>query len=218
MYRMVRLTMLYQIAAIGLLGFTACGSSPDNPAPSIESANDVPDASSHGVFIVRVLPTGEVAQVDPILAPGGASPHTHVFFGATNVTPTSRRSELLAGSTTAQDLALVAAVAIDVGEDGLDDVVDLAARGADPAGQPRQAVVVAAGVAGLEGPSPRRASDCSDQRDFVVRRRPGALRGVFGTGRTLSRDRAARASWAETLSLRIGLVRPLRLRTAAFLS
>ena len=103
MYRMVRLTMIRQLATIGLLGFTACGSSPDNPAPSIESANDVPDASGHGQFFIRVLPTGEVDQVDPILAPGGASPHTHVFFGAGDVTPTSTRGLLLAGSTTAQD-------------------------------------------------------------------------------------------------------------------
>src|SRR5512143_2202646 len=47
-------------------------------------------------------------------------------------------------------LALVARVAVDIGEDRLDDVIDAAAGGADPAREPRQTVVVAAGVAGLE--------------------------------------------------------------------
>lgn len=103
MYRMVRLTVICQLATIVLLGFSACGSSSDDPNPNLESANDIPDAGGRGQFIIRVLPTGEVDEVDPILAPGGPSPHTHVFFGGEDVTPASTRGQLVAGGTTAQD-------------------------------------------------------------------------------------------------------------------
>lgn len=103
MYRMARLTMNHQLATVTLLGFSACGSLSAGPVPSVESANDIPDAGGHGQFFIRVLPTGEVDEVDPILAPGGPSPHTHVFFGAEAVTSTSTRGQLVAGGTTAQD-------------------------------------------------------------------------------------------------------------------
>jgi hypothetical protein len=50
-----------------------------------------------------VLPTGEVAAIDPIMAPGGVAPHTHVFFGAENVTASSTWSDLLKQPTTSQN-------------------------------------------------------------------------------------------------------------------
>src|SRR5262249_45772418 len=51
--------------------------------------------------VSRVLPTGELDTIDPIMAPGGVAPHTHLFFGAQNVTPTSTRTQLAAQPTTA---------------------------------------------------------------------------------------------------------------------
>src|SRR5258706_15893823 len=47
-------------------------------------------------------------------------------------------------------LAQLAAVAVDVREDRLDDVLRAASRGPDPAREPRQAVLITAGVARFE--------------------------------------------------------------------
>lgn len=85
-------------------GFIACASPATSPA-STESttAADTPDANGNGEFISRVLPTGELDTIDPIMAPGGTAPHTHMFFGAENVTSTSTRTQLVAQPTTAQN-------------------------------------------------------------------------------------------------------------------
>ncbi len=86
-------------------GFIACASPmAAPPAPTAAAAAaDTPDASGHGEFISRVLATGELAAVDPILVPGGVAPHTHMFFGAEDVISTSTRSQLEAQPTTAQN-------------------------------------------------------------------------------------------------------------------
>jgi len=53
------------------------------------SAQATSGGANNGEFIVRCPMTGEVQAYDPILAPGGTSEHTHMFFGHYNVKPTS---------------------------------------------------------------------------------------------------------------------------------
>src|SRR5262249_46450962 len=92
----------YGVSGAALLLFTACASSRD-PSPNTETASAASNANGHGEFIIRVLPTGKGARLDPILAQNGVAPHTHVFFGAENVTSTSTWSQLQNHATTAQD-------------------------------------------------------------------------------------------------------------------
>jgi hypothetical protein len=63
--------------------------------------------SGNGEFIVRVLPTGEFANISPILDPGAGktSAVTSAFFGVANVTSTSTITQLTTQATVAEDLS-----------------------------------------------------------------------------------------------------------------
>jgi Domain of unknown function (DUF1996) len=89
--------------SIAALGLAACASSTIDPATPETSSSAVDAPAVRGQFISRVLPTGETAPIDPIMAPGGVAPHMHVFFGAENVMATSTRTQLAAQPTTAQN-------------------------------------------------------------------------------------------------------------------
>ena len=90
-----------KLLLVGLCGVFAC-SSPGGES-SVDNASAAQSTAGNGEFIIRVLPTGEISTVDPILYPKKSAPFTHAFFGVQDVTSTSTLSQLEANTTVAED-------------------------------------------------------------------------------------------------------------------
>ncbi|HET7015526.1 MAG TPA: DUF1996 domain-containing protein [Streptosporangiaceae bacterium] len=84
----MRKPLLLGAGLLGLVVAGALGGSASQPAARASATG------GHGEFIVRCPMTGEVQAIDPIMKPGQAAPHFHMFFGNTRVLATSTYQDL----------------------------------------------------------------------------------------------------------------------------